>query len=311
MKIKDAQVGQSVVITLLVKAAEIKLTRNNKPYLFVTLTDGTEELQGQDWDYGDRTPPAKNTVLEVTGDISEYMGKKQIKIKKFVESDLGVELFAPSGDVNVGEYTEMLKHYIDMIGNPYTRVLVRNVFNDNITALKTLPAAKGMHHAFVHGLIKHIVDVTRKAKVLAEMTPMANIDLVIAGALLHDMGKFRTYVLNGAIIDMTDEGQLIEHIMLGAMMLDKYRTEDNTKIVDLILHIISSHHGKLEYGSPTTPRCIEAVIVNYADGVDAKCQMLIEQNQKTLDGATWTDKVWAMDNRPMLTQKHIQEIMAW
>lgn len=309
MKIKDLAVGSTVTIDLLVKSSEIKMTRAGKPYLFCVLTDGVEDLQAQDWDFGNGTPPAKNTVLEVYGQVSEYMGKKQIKITSFVESSKGVELFAPSGDVDVAVYTTKLVDLIGGITNVFAKDLVRAVFNDNRKALDTLPAAKGMHHAFVHGLLKHTVDVTSKAKAIALLTPMANVDLVVAGALLHDMGKFWTYELNGALIDMTDMGQLVEHIMLGAMKLNEYRTPENSDVLDLILHIISSHHGELEYGSPTTPRCIEAIIVNYADGVDAKCQMVIEENYKTPVESKWTGKVYALGNRPMLNQLYVNEVM--
>jgi 3'-5' exoribonuclease len=309
LKIKDLNVGDTVTIDLLVKSSEIKLTRAQKPYLFAILTDGTDELQGQDWDFGNGTPPAKNTVLEVYGTISEYMGKKQIKIISFVESTKGVELFAPSGDVDVAEYVLKAKALYDSIVNPFARELCQTVFKDNASGWKTLPAAKGMHHAFVSGLLKHTVDVATKAKAIAELTPMVNVDLVVAGALLHDMGKLWTYELHGALIEMSDEGQMLEHIMVGAMRLDKYRTPENSDVLDLILHIISSHHGELEYGSPTTPRFLEAVIVNYADGVDAKSQMIIEQNLKTPVDAKMTDKVWALGNRPMFSQMYISSIM--
>jgi 3'-5' exoribonuclease len=224
-------------------------------------------------------------------------------------SDVGVELFAPTGDVDVNEYVLKAKALYDSIGNQQARELVQVVFKDNAHHWRILPAAKGMHHAFVSGLLKHTVDVATKAKAIAELTPMCNVDLVVAGALLHDMGKLWTYVLQGALIEMTDNGQMLEHIMIGAMELNKYRTHENTDVVDLILHIISSHHGELEYGSPTTPRFLEAVIVNYADGVDAKSQMIIEANYKTNIDAKMTDKVWAMGNRPMFNQLYIAGIM--
>lgn len=307
MKIRELTVGSTITIDLLVKSAEIKMTKANKPYLFCVLTDGSDELQGQDWDFGNGTPPAKGSVLEMYGQISEYMGKKQIKIISFVDSNKGVEQFAPQGDVDINEYILKAKDLYEGIGNIHARELCRAVFRDNADRWKTLPAAKGMHHAFVAGLIKHTVDVATKAKAIAELTPMCSVDLVVAGALLHDMGKLWTYELNGALIDMTDMGQMVEHLMLGAMKLDKYRTPENSDVLDLILHIISSHHGELQYGSPTTPRFLEAVIVNYADGVDAKSQMILEVNQKA--NGKFTDKVFALGNRQLFSQEYVQTIM--
>jgi 3'-5' exoribonuclease len=309
LKIKDFAVGTKVESTLLVKESGILFTRTNKPYLNLMLTDGSDSIKSVDWDWGDKPALNKGIVIDFKAEVSEYMGNKQLKLLSLQPSDSGVELFAPSGDVNLVEYMEHASKLIDEINNEQLKMLVRNVFNDNAKGWKIIPAAKGMHHAFVSGLIKHSVDVARKAKAIAEITPMANVDLVVGGALLHDMGKLWTYVLQGALIEMTDNGQMLEHIMIGAMELNKYRTPENSDVLDLVLHIISSHHGELEYGSPTTPRFMEAVIVNYADGVDAKCQMLIEQNMKTPLGNKMTDKVYALGNRPMFSQLYISSIM--
>lgn len=305
LQIRETKVGETVTITLLVKEAQIKQTGAGKPYLFAELTDGSDTIKGQEWNWGNNPPPEKNSIFNVRGQISEYMGNKQIKILDLQPSMAGIELFAPKGNVDIDVYTDKLKNLIEAIDNNIAKELVRKVFNDNAKQIKLMPAAKGMHHAYVHGLIEHTVNVTTKARVLAQLTPYANVDLVTAGGLLHDIGKLRSYVLNGAVIEMTNEGMFLEHIMLGAMMLDKYRTEENTDILDLILHIVSSHHGVLEYGSPTTPRFLEAVIVHYADVVDAQSQMIIEVARKTNPETEWTDKIWAMGNRPVLNPTFI------
>lgn len=309
LKISEVQVGQTVTIPLLVKEAEIKETTAKKPYLFVVFTDGNDELKGQEWNWGTKPALEKNSVFEVRGQISEYMGKKQIKIIDLQPSLKGVELFAPKGGVDIDAYTDMLKSIIGDIEHTAMKKLVRDVFNDNVELIKLQPAAKGMHHAYIHGLLEHSVNVTRKAIVLAEITPYVNLDLIRAGGLLHDIGKLRSYVLNGAVIDMTTEGMFLEHIMLGAMMLDKYRNEENSEVLDLILHIISSHHGQLEYGSPTTPRFLEAAIIHYADMVDAQSQMILEVVAKTKEEEDWTGKIWAFGNRPVMTPFAIERIL--
>lgn len=308
MTIQALEVGKTATVTLLVKTSEIKMTRANKPYLFVVFTDGRDDLQGQDWDYGSGTPPAPNSVLEVYGQVSEYMGKKQIKIVNFSPSDRPVTDFVPENGVDIKDMTDKVRQLIEGINQPNLQAIVREVFNDNMKDFKSLPAAKGMHHAYLSGLIEHTVSVALKAKAIAILTPNANLDLTVAGALLHDMGKLWTYKFNGAIIDMTDQGQLIEHLMLGAIKLEAYRTEDRSIEIDLLQHIISSHHGELQFGSPTTPRCIEAVIINAADNVDAKCQMINETYSKSASGQ-WTDKVWALSNRPMLSPEYIEEVL--
>ena len=309
VKIKDMHVGETVSTALLVKSAEIRLTKAKKPYLLAELTDGTDTIQAQDWEFGNNQPPAKNTVLDITATVTEYMGNKQLTLLTMKPSNVSIETFAPSGDVDVEEYVARAKALIASITNPYARDIVLQVFSDNAMLWKTIPGAKGVHHAFVSGLLKHTVDVATKAKAIAELTPMCNVDLVVAGALLHDMGKLWTYELNGAFIDMTDQGQMLEHIMLGAMKLEKYRTPENSAVLDLILHIISSHHGELEYGSPTTPRFLEAVIVHYADSIDAKTQIILEANSKVNSDAKFTDKIWTLGNKQMFTQYYVQEVM--
>jgi 3'-5' exoribonuclease len=310
LKIKDMALGNTVDATLLVKTSQIKKTGAGKPYLFAELTDGTDTVTSQDWDYGDNPPPAPNTILDIRAQVSEYAGKKQLKLMRHsVNTTVGVELFAPSGDFDIVEYVAKAKELIDSIQNIQARQIVQRAFSDNTTLWKSIPSAKGVHHAFVAGNLKHTVDVATKAKVIAEITPMCNVDLVVAGALVHDLGKLWTYVLNGAVIDMTDQGQMIEHIVIGIKQTEKYRTEENSDILDLIQHIQSSHHGELEYGSPTTPRFLEAVIVNYADGIDAKTQLLLEANASIQPDAKFTDKVWAMKNRPMFAQNYIAAVM--
>lgn len=310
--LKDVTVGSSGKFHLLLKEFAIRQTKANKPYLFAVFTDGTDDLTGQDWDWENNPsimPGIKldtGLVYEVAGSISEYNGKKQIKLVRIDSSPLSPLDFAPSGGVDLEEYIGKFNMLLSKVTNKHLALLVSRVINDNWDIFSTVPAANGIHHAYVHGLLKHSVDVTMKAWAIAEHTVGVDIDLVIAGALLHDIGKVRTYQLNGAIIEMSEEGQLIEHIMLGAMMVDKYRTEENSTVVDMVLHIISSHHGKLEYGSPTTPRTLEAVIVNAADGIDATSASLNEVFKKTDESATWTEKVWTMNNRPILTPNAVQ-----
>lgn len=309
LKIKDMEVGKSVEATLLVKSSESKITKTGKSYLFVVLTDGQDDLQGQEWDWGDKNIPPKNITVDVTGTISEYMGKKQIKLSTIKRSDAPISDFAPQGDVNVDDYITTYRTLIDTIENEEASSIVHNIVTDHFEDFKTLPAAKGVHHAFVSGLLKHSVDVTLKARAIAKFIKEVNMDLVTAGALIHDIGKIKTYELQGALIEMTDQGQYMEHLVLGATMVEKYRTEANTNIVDLLQHIIASHHGKLEYGSPVTPRFLEAWIVNYADGIDAKAQTILEANAKVTPDAKFTDKIWTLNNREMYTTHYIKSIM--
>jgi 3'-5' exoribonuclease len=109
---------------------------------------------------------------------------------------------------------------------------------------------------------------------------------------------------------MTDDGNLFEHIVLGVLKLEKYRTTENSLTLDLLQHVITSHHGKMEYGSPMTPKFLEAHIISAADGIDAKAQTILELNAKSKPEDKYTGKEWTLDNRPQFTQSYIASILA-
>ncbi|MNG99422.1 3'-5' exoribonuclease YhaM [compost metagenome] len=314
--IKDLNVNGSAKIVLLLKDFMIKTTGAGKPYLWAIFTDGKEDIQAQDWDWEKNPSLAtgqkfdKGLVYEIAAQVTEYQGKKQLKLARMSLSDIDALNFAPQGNVDLALYEQKLEDlilYVREAGPTQLATLLEQIIDDNYELFKVIPAALGMHHAYIHGLLVHSTDVAEIAYVIANATPNANVPLCVAGAIVHDLGKLRTYRLNGAIIEMTEEGQLIEHIMLGALMLDKYRTEENTTTVDQLLHIISSHHGKREYGSPTPPRTLEAMIVSAADGINASTNTVLEVIGKTPEDQEWTEKIWSQGNLPFLTPQAVSK----
>lgn len=310
--IKDIKVGETVTLTLLVKDASIMFTKppGNKPYLKIELTDGMDTISGNHWDYGNNPPPERNAVVNVSASVSEWQGNKQLNIRGIsINHDLPSSQFAPKGDFDLDYYIELLDESIVLIENEKIKDVVARVFQDFKDLWKTLPAAKTVHHAYVGALLKHSVDVARKARAIAKLTDGADLSLVTGGALIHDMGKLWVYKFDGAVIDFTEEGNMLEHMAIGIRELEKYRTSDNTRVLDLLQHIIGSHHGKLEHGAVMTPRFIEAWIVSAADGIDAKCETIMDANRKTKPDDIYTDKVWALENRQMFTQAHVRRLL--
>lgn len=309
-KIKDLVIGQSVAISLLVQSAEIKETRNQKPYLYATLFDGKDSITANHWDYGKGDPPPRNSVINVTATVAEWQGNPQLNVKTIsYNNEIPVTEFAPSGDVDIQYYTGLAADLIGNIHHDELRNVTRKIFNDFSGAWKTRPAANSIHHAYVGGLLKHSVDVTMKARAIAQLEPDANIDLVTAGALLHDFGKIWGYALDGAIIEFTIDGNLLEHMALGIARLEAYRTDTNGDIIRLLQHIVGSHHGRVEYGATTPPKFLEALIVSAADGIDAKVESLKVANSKAKPEDIYTSKIWAFDNKPMLTQTQVRRFL--
>lgn len=312
MNIREFKVGETVRPTLLVKKAEIKFTKppGNKPYLSVDLTDGMDVIAGVDWDWGNVPAPERNTVMDVVAQVTEWSGTKQLKLLRLSpNADIGIEQFAPKGDVDIDDYWQRAGEMVEAMNNKHARDIVRRAFLENEQLWRVIPAAKGIHHAFVGGNLKHAVDVARKANAMASVMPWVNRDLCVAGGLLQDFGKLWTYTLDGAIIDMSDDGRMVEHIAIGIAKLEAYRTPENSKVLSLIQHLVASHHGQIEYGSPTTPLCIEALIVATADSLDSRSQTIYEANAKKTPADKYTDKVFTMNNRELLTQFYIDEIM--
>ncbi|MNU34865.1 3'-5' exoribonuclease YhaM [compost metagenome] len=314
LKIKDLNVGDNIVLIAIVKEAIPKKTKppGNKPYLYLTVYDGADAISGNHWDYGDKNPPPKNAVVNVHAVVQEWQGAKQLNIKVITKNEeYGPEAFVPSGDVDIDYYYTKARSMADGIIHEALRNLVTEVFTEFEKEWRTLPGAKTVHHAYVGALLKHSVDVASKADAIAMLTPGADADLVMAGGLLHDFGKIWTYMYDGASIEFTQEGNMLEHLVIGVKRTEKYRTPENSDALDLIHHIMVSHHGKLEYGSPMTPKFLEAWIVNAADMIDAKAETIMDANRKAKPGDIYTDKVWSLENRQMFTQEYVRGLLGY
>lgn len=199
--------------------------------------------------------------------------------------------------------------YIDQfITDPRLAQLVRRILDDNAELFQKLPAAQNMHHGYVGGLVEHIWSVTRVAASLAthyatyytELNPPLNKGVVVAAAILHDIGKLRELEFSPIEARYTKEGTLVGHILIGRdMVRDAARTIDGFDDETLLLleHAILAHHGKAEYGAPKCPSTLEALIVHYADELDAKFNAVVKGLNATSGDGDFTDKIWAVENR--------------
>lgn len=309
-RIKDFAIDSAVEIDLVVKSSEIKTTKTRKPYLHLELTDGTDTISSNIWDWHKEEKPERNVILHIQGTMGEFNGAKQLMILAFVNNpELDLSAFAPQGNVDVETYLIKVDKLISEIGNTEMRGIVEDLYAKTLELWKTAPGAKSIHHAYVAGNLQHCVDVAIKAELMARTIAGADRDLCIAGALIHDIGKLWTYGYEGVVIDFTVAGQLLDHITLGILAVDRMATVHNAGIITLLQHIIASHHGKLEYGSPTTPRFIEAWIINYCDGIDVKAKVVQTLNDKTKETDVFTEKDYTLENRQMLTQAKVRELL--
>ena len=317
LMIKKIEINTEVTIALIVRSASARKTGKGKPFLTLDLFDGKESIVGNFWDWSSGIIPANNCILNVYASVSSYNNNKQLNIKGLTNNtDLHPSAFMPSSDNNVSDIYKEAYNLASSISDWTLRELTLSALeNEKLFSLwQTVPGAKTVHHAYLAGTLVHSLSVAKLSKALAEQVEGANVDLCIAGGLLHDVGKLLAYKLDGAVIDMTDEGMLFEHIQLGssiitelASALDPMPAHCQDKI-SILKHIILSHHGRLEYGSPVTPQCIEAYIVSKSDALDAAAEQIRVASRDVTEGA-WTNRLWALDNRPHLSCEYINKLL--
>lgn len=318
MKIKEMVVGQTVQAQLMLAGARVGLTRSRPPreYLTADLTDGTDTLEGKIWNFKSAEGvPASSLVYDVAGIISEYNGKKQITLTLLeVAANQDTTSFKKiyCGDTN-GLWTSLLSR-IQNIGDPMLRHITESIYFRYKDKIVAATAAVGIHHAGIGGYAYHTIEVhdyaVDMARRIKTYSKELSVDLVATGALLHDIGKIFTYDV-GAIIDVTEQGMLFEHLAVGAQLLEKeFPDTEYVNTIKLITHIILSHHGELEFGSPITPKFAEAYIVHYADKISSSLDALYTANEKALaEGKSKTDKIFILNNREHMLQNTVKELL--
>lgn len=293
--IKDRDMVDAI---FLVRDKILAMAKNGKPYLTLKLMDKSGEVDAKVWDNADEVGLLfdKNDFLSVRAKASVYLGKMQLilsDLKRVPEEEVDLADFLPETDSDINLMVEELKALVASLKNPDLARLLNAFFQDPelMAQFRVAPAAKGMHHVYLGGLLEHSLAV---AKLVDAMTPLyqgLNRDLLIAGALLHDVGKVRemTYMRS---FDYSDEGKLIGHITIGVEMLQERISSLPGFPVELgmlLKHMLLSHHGQYEYGSPKRPKTMEATILNYLDDLDSKINGIRTHIRKEPDNPSrWT-----------------------
>lgn len=321
MKIAEMKVGQTISERLVLAGAEVRKTKGNPPadFLSMIITDGTDTLDGKIWQYNAKNGvPEINKVYIFQGNIGEFAGKKQITIINMqVDANQNMLDFSCVYDDKAEIIWQQLEARIESIYNTNLRKFVSYCYNDLKNAILESSSAKAVHHVGIGGNACHTIEVcdiaVDCAHIMSSLGREISIDLVRAGALLHDIGKPFVYKINGPVVDVTLNGHLHDHIVMGCLYLSDVTKElgyDYVSIADLLIHIVASHHGQLEYGSPVTPKFAEAYIVNFADGVSASMDTLFAANDKAArEGKEMTDKLFTLSNREHILQTKVLEML--
>lgn len=316
ISIKDLTIGSTVTGELLMKASQVRQTKNGKDYVDSTYTDGTHDINVKQWDCSEA--PVAGAVYTLSATVGEYLGAKQLTLQQApVPSNAPVTDFAATRGYDIESAWNYLRDTAFLLPDPFFSFAKELVLDKKEDWCKCTAAVK-MHHVQAGGLVQHTTEVVAYASVLANNCNCSR-SLVICGALLHDIGKLETYACNKAAqFERTFKGVLSEHIALGVSML--HATEAAKRfphVAKLLEHIILSHHGKLEWGSPVEPMCPEAILVHTADNLSAMLDTLDkvyeEYNQDWSYGSAkepvmMTEKVFGY-NRQFITPEAIKYLI--
>ncbi len=302
--ITDLKDGQTISSIFVIRNKQVKQKKNGDPFLAFELVDKTGFMAANMWD-GFPQELKNYDFVKVAGVVGTFAGKLQGTIRDLqiiAPEQVDIADFLPKTERNIDDMYGSLLNTISTIKNENLKELLAAFFADDgiAAAYKKAPAAVGMHNAFIGGLLEHVVDMLVLADFVATRYPAIDRDLLLTGVILHDAAKIKEYQYEYAI-DYTDEGRLLGHITMGIQMIeDKIRTIPGfpNELRISLEHLILSHHGTAEWGSPKQPMTLEAVVLHYVDNIEAKIAGFLQFADKNIqEGTPWTSKAFMFDNR--------------
>ncbi len=293
---------------LLVKSIESKTSSKGDAYLDMVLSDKTGEISAKLWSYlpllhGEYEA---GDIVKVRGTVSVYNGNDQLRIEKIrlaTESDnVRADDFVKSSDYTGQEMLDELYSIADSFNDSDLKAIVTTILKDNKEALLFWPAAFKLHHAIRSGLLMHTLSIVRLAQKVCEVYPFVDKDLLLSGAILHDISKISEYDIasSGLATGYTVMGNLVGHLVDGAYII-KSTAEKlgiNSESVMLLQHMVLSHHSEPEYGAAVRPMFIEAELLSQLDMMDARMYEMKEITAATTE-KDFSGRIWSMDNRKL------------
>lgn len=278
-------------------AKQVLKTRAGKTYYSLRLQDKTGVIEAKIWDLSDGIGHFETgDYVKIDGMVVTFQGGLQLnirRIRKSQEGEYDPKDYVPTSKYDVEDMYKEFLGFINRIENTYIKQLAEAFFVEDKAMVKRFKehgAAKTVHHNFYGGLLEHTLGILKICDFLANSYPQVNRDILFIGALLHDIGK--TVELSELpIVDYTDEGQLLGHIIISVEWInEKARAIPGfpKKLENIIKHMVLAHHGELEYGSPKKPAILEAILLHYADNIDAKVMTF-----STILGQTDQEDDWA------------------
>lgn len=305
--ISGLKTGELVEEVFLVLKKEVKETREKKPYLNLQLADKSGSVEARKWD----APPqlcgsfSKDAFVKIKGVVETFNNTLQIRVNEICtieDAQVQMSEFIPSTEKDISVMMNELKQLINTIRDPYLLKLLQAFFTDEsfCKVFSTAPAATQYHHAYLGGLLEHILSVAKLADSFSTQYPAIKRDLLLTGVIIHDIGKTRELSCERSF-QYTDEGQLTGHLISGVLMVyEKAHQIDEfpADLLNVLFHLILSHHGEYEWGSPVKPGTPEAIALHHLDNLDAKVHAATKAITEHKDtSSSWTEYVKMFERR--------------
>ena len=294
--VQDIKEDDYVNDRYLVKIKRTGQTKNGGAFLSLTLSDKTGDIETRVWERAEELGVLfkEGDVVEVSGKAGLYRNQVQLTLSGIaLSNDDDPSLFIETTPCDISDMMKDLKEIVRKIKNADLRDLVNSFISDHkfLEKFKESPAAKNFHHGYIGGLLEHTLSVCRLAVLVQEQYPELDGDLLVTGAFLHDIGKIREFSY-GKTIDYSDEGRLLGHLVIGVSMLEE-KLEGFKKFPSetalCLKHMILSHHGEYDFGSPKRPKFLEAFVLHLIDDLDAKMNGITRFMSKDKNEGSWTD----------------------
>jgi 3'-5' exoribonuclease len=307
----DCTRHENKIITsnFVVVSKQIKPKKTGEPYLALTLGDRSGQIEAKMWDNVEEVLNAfeQDDFLKIKGLVNKYKNRFQLtihKLRKLGESEIEFDDYLPKTTKNIDELWRSLTDFVVSFQNPHLKALVQSFMADAeiAAAYRNAPAAKTLHHAYIGGLLDHVVSLFRSCDLVSRNYPQVNRDLLLTGAFFHDIGKIHELAYNRSF-SYTTRGQLLGHMIIELEMLQAKLSllpDFPPELKTLLEHLIISHHGEYEFGSPKLPMFPEALLLHYMDDLDSKMEAMRAHFEREAD----LESPWSSYNpslgRPLL-----------
>lgn len=306
MYISDMNVGDQIEGFFLLQDAYSKTTMAGKPFLSMVLSDCTGTMDAQAWDYtGPVMPKNVGDVVKIRGTVSEFKGTLQITVDRLrlvdASDQYNISDLVTTAPIDVEAAWQYLQQIVDSMEDKDYCLICKEMLRRYGEKIKSIPAAKSVHHSFLNGLLMHTSYMLQTADFLSGMyESVIDRSLLIAGTLLHDFAKCEEFTLSplGLVTDYSVKGKLIGHLVMGALEVANVAAELNVPEEKSVLlqHLILSHHGEPEFGAAVLPMCAESELLSYIDMIDSRMEIYREALEEVPAGE-FSNKVFALEKK--------------